>query len=153
MGREIRRVPETWEHPKDEDGYLPMFDKDYDTACQEWIEEFNLWQKGEHPDQKQYNDTSKYYWDWDGMPPNCDYYREPFSDEPTHYQIYETVSEGTPVSPVFETLDELANWLIKQGYSQQAARNFAKGGWAPSMIVGGGRVLRDIEACAEFPDE
>ena len=29
----------------------------------------------------------------------------------THWQMYETVSEGTPISPVMATAEELARWL------------------------------------------
>ena len=39
MGREIRRVPKGWEHPRDEGGkYIPMFDQSYDDAAKEWLE-------------------------------------------------------------------------------------------------------------------
>jgi hypothetical protein len=54
--------------------------------------------------------------------------------EATHYQIYEDVSEGTPVSPIFASLDEMKTWLLEQGYSEKAASKFVKYGWAPSMI-------------------
>lgn len=34
MGREIRRVPKNWKHPRLEDGrYQPMFDQNYEEAC------------------------------------------------------------------------------------------------------------------------
>jgi hypothetical protein len=38
MGREIRRVPPNWEHPKDADGnYKSMYDWEYETAAREWL--------------------------------------------------------------------------------------------------------------------
>lgn len=65
-------------------------------------------------------------------------------------QIYETDSEGTPVSPVFASKDELAEWLVTEGgYSRQAADMFARDGWAPSFMrtpATGGRVLDGIAA-------
>lgn len=62
----------------------------------------------------------------------------------THIQLYETVSEGTPISPHFETSDELAKWCAAQtkevwvGTSGMTVEDwkafFAKGGWAPSGV-------------------
>ena len=79
------------------------------------------------------------------------YYRPDWTDEErTHYQVYQTVSEGTPVSPTFGTLTELEDWLVREGYSRKAAHAFAEGGWAPSMmtITGGPNagVYNDIES-------
>lgn len=34
-----------------------------------------------------------------------------FGDKATHYMMYETCSEGTPISPAFATPEELARWL------------------------------------------
>jgi hypothetical protein len=31
--------------------------------------------------------------------------------ECTHWQMYEEITEGTPISPVFATPEELARWL------------------------------------------
>ena len=149
MGREIRRVPAGWQHPVDHAGrYKPMYDQAYADAAAEWWRNALLWSKGEHPDQLGNDVTKKYlyYWEWSGNPPDEEYYRPAFEGEPTHYQIYETVSEGTPVSPVFETKDELAAWLVTEGYSTRAAAAFAKDGWAPSMAFCGGHIYKNIEA-------
>lgn len=150
MGREIRRVPFDWQHPKREeyipsrdifsegkwvetDDYQPLYDKDYETAAQEWIAEFDQWRAGTHPQQ---DEDCKYFWEYDS-PPKEEYYRSRkwTVEEATHYQIYETVSEGKPVSPVFATLDELIEWCVTQGYSRHAAESFAKQGWVPSMVM------------------
>lgn len=32
--------------------------------------------------------------------------------EATHYQMYETTTAGTPISPVMETPEKLARWLV-----------------------------------------
>lgn len=150
MGREIRRVPKGWQHPMDRSGvYRPLYDVDYDTAAKEWLENLMVWERDE--EWKEAEDC-RHYWDWDGPPPVDSYYRPKFEEDPTHYQIYETVSEGTPVSPVFETLNEMTEWLVEQGYSSAAAQNFAEAGWAPSMLVTipGSQILNDIEACESF---
>jgi hypothetical protein len=59
------------------------------------------------------------------------------------YQMWETTSEGSPISPVFETPEELARWLSGSGASSFGSNTesyetwfkFIKGpGWAPSAI-------------------
>jgi len=69
------------------------------------------------------------------------------------WQVWETVSEGSPISPVFATSDEMVRWLTDQGYSELAAKEFAKQGWAPSMIMIGGSFYNDIESLAHMKDE
>jgi len=114
MGREIRRVPPGWQHPKDEQGiYIPLLDMTYEEALETCLDDE----------------------DWC---PEPEWYRPAFDQEPTHYQVYEDVSEGTPVSPVFATEDELLAWLIGEGHSEHAAREFIKDKWVPSMLFTGG---------------
>ena len=156
MGREIRRVPPNWEHPrytKDNaryqnwvGNYIGMHDDDYDSAAQEWLEQFDLWRAGKHPSQHgEYASDSKYYWEYD-TPPDPESYRPAFTEEPTWYQVYETVSEGTPVTPPFATQDELIDYLVNVGemagtqynrkHSREAATKFVKDtGYVPSMVV------------------
>src|SRR5690606_25679196 len=112
------------------------------------------WEAGTHPDRD--DDAPRYFWEWEGAPPDEEYYRPKWTEPATCYQVYETVSEGTPVSPVFETLDELVAWLVEKGYSPEAARAFAETGWAPSLVVhrdeSGVRAWRDIEALGHLND-
>lgn len=68
------------------------------------------------------------------------------------WQVWETVSEGSPVSPVFATAEELAQHLSKHGDawcqkrphedppSIESARAFVNSGWGPSMLMGPGGV-------------
>lgn len=81
-----------------------------------------------------------------------DAWKETPPPEGPGYQLWETVSEGSPVSPVFPTEEKFIEWLLKQGYSEKAARNFCKTGWAPSgIIISGGPNAgfhRDIESAA-----
>lgn len=51
------------------------------------------------------------------------------------WQVWETVSDGSPVSPVFATDEELVNWLIQEGYSEGAAEEFVKVGWVMSAVM------------------
>lgn len=135
MGREIRRVPKDWEHPRGDNGnYKPMYDSAYQEAAADWAKEFREWQDGTHKHFCKYPESKTlYYWEWCGSPPDEEYHRPSFSAEATHYQVYETVTEGTPDSPVFETKDELTDWLVSEGHSRAAAEGFAKAEWAPSM--------------------
>lgn len=67
------------------------------------------------------------------------------SEPPTGegWQLWETVSEGSPISPVFPTAEALAQWLttpaacwgaMRQPMTIEAARRFVGAGWAPSLI-------------------
>lgn len=63
------------------------------------------------------------------------------------WQVWETVSEGSPVSPVFKTSDELVDYLVNQsGVSREAAEKFVTCGWVPSMVVSGGNAYKGIES-------
>lgn len=64
------------------------------------------------------------------------------------WQLWETVSEGSPISPVFATADELV-WhiVIDGGYSEEGARAFVAAGWAPSFVMDSERgVMSGVEA-------
>ena len=146
MGREIRRVPPNWEHPRKEDGrFKSLLNQDYESASEQWIRGFMAWEKGD--DANRGKASCSYYWEWNGGPPDKDDHRPKWEQEPTHYQIYETVSEGTPVSPVFETLGDLVAWLKGQGYSDKAAMEFTKLGHACTMVLIPGKgIYQNIHA-------
>jgi hypothetical protein len=161
MGREIRKVPKGWEHPKNDRGeYQPMYDEDYETALNKWWTNHCLWIEEKHPDQiksPELVNEYKYFAEWDGNAPDVEYYRPKWTDEERKcIQMYETVSEGTPVSPVFETEDELIEYLVEYGdfwaqsrgtggYSREAAEKFVRVGWAPSLIITGGQIYSGVE--------
>jgi len=55
------------------------------------------------------------------------------------WQLWETVSEGSPISPVFATSDELASWMSDPERGDRwvppaVAAKFIADGWAPSFI-------------------
>jgi hypothetical protein len=151
MGREIRRVPLGWDHPKDHRGqYLPLYDKDYDTAAGEWLTALGKWESGEDPDRTEYEAESgerRYYWEWSDSPPDRESYRQKWPDgAEMGLCVYETVSEGTPISPVFRTEAEAVEWLIGQGHSRTSAEAFIRSGWAPSFVMTGGHLYSGIDA-------
>lgn len=61
------------------------------------------------------------------------------------WQMWETVSEGSPVSPVFPTKEAFVNWLISEGYSEGAAEQFAEVGHAFSMAMANGKIYSNLE--------
>jgi hypothetical protein len=158
MGREIRRVPANWAHPKyTEDtatrreniGYhIPLHD-DHAKALNDF--EKDIAKKG-------LKEAIDY---WGGGPQSENYAQ--YDGKPLDWwQAYETVSEGTPVSPAFATPEELIEYLAangdfwdqrrmaegrggKAGYSRAAAEAFVRGGWAPSMIIANGKCHEGAE--------
>jgi len=131
IGREIRRVPPGWEHPRDERGsYIPLFDRSAGTLGQ--IDQ-------ELPEELLAADPPPVMPGWAPEEAPC-------------YQIYENVTEGTPVSPVFDSMDRMRDWLVGQGYTRRAAEGFCRHGRAPSLVVADGQVYLDIESAALLPD-
>ena len=116
MSTEVRKVPADWDHPKKEDGSIqPMYDIDYETALAQWLENHYLWLEGKHRYQMaDPNGTKdyKYYAEYVKDAPQVAFYRPKWTDEErTHYQLYETITEGTPVTPPFQTIDALEKFI------------------------------------------
>lgn len=173
MGREIRMVPPNWEHPKKEvcrfipgQGYrsvmadMPMYDKRFETAAAEWKAEYAKWEAGERPDYCTDDFRSLEFWEWRGDPPDRAYYRPWKDEEATWFQLWQTVSEGSPVSPPFATREELAAYLAEHGdywdqrrgeggWGKDAADAFVKVGWAPSLASRDGQIIES----RDFPLE
>ena len=142
MGRESRRVPVDWEHPKDERGHhQPLYDQPFEQAFAEWSQARQDWlddKDGERTrvQNKYYDGKDVPYERWNGTSPDPDYYRPAWpTDTVLGYCMYETVSEGTPVSPAFATLQELEDWLVEEGTDRANAKAFCKHGWAPSFVM------------------
>lgn len=96
MGRVVRRVPASWEHPKDKRGYyIPLHthfpyneDEVAEGLTDGWLD----------ADEPNYGI---------GLMPTWD------ASEATHFQLYETTTEGTPLGPVFDNLDALCEWAAE----------------------------------------
>lgn len=114
MGRELRKVPKNFQHPKLDNGnWQPMFEDSYLEAIEQWYKEHKEWLNGVHTSQ---NKDYKFYAEYSGNPPSVEYYNTfytPNSEECTHYMLYENTSEGTPCSPAFATIEELAEYAEK----------------------------------------
>ena len=150
MSREIRRVPPNWEHPKDLLGrYERLIDESYEDAIDRWVEGRGLWRLGLHPDyDEKYADDPEYTYEEEcGWAPRPNEHRPTWTEEPTWWQVYETVSEGTPVSPAFSTAEELVDYLAENGDyptqrfgypipSRAACEAFVREEYAPTMVSG-----------------
>lgn len=171
MGREVRRVPPNWQHPRHEHTgrFVPMFDCPYEPELREWVDAWQAWDRGERPNSCTEELRAMKYWEWNGGPPDPERYRPDWPrDQMTWFQLYETVSEGTPVSPPFATEDELIDYLCthgdfwdqkrrKQGRSvmncdpwdRATAERFVKSGIsAPSMVLVSGVAMTGVEFVA-----
>lgn len=183
MGREIRRVPPNWEHPRwtEEDArysknvgeYRSCHDETYADAAEAWMNACLEWEAGRHPERERVDKEClpRYYWEWEGSPPDPELYRPAFDAEPTWIQLYETVSEGSPASPPFETESELIDWLCIAGdYGTQYSREkwgsadnpiptreqataLVRQGGGMSMMVIGGKPLNTYEVAEELDSE
>ncbi len=153
MGREIRMVPPNWEHPEDENGNLKsMYDSRFEDAAAEWKANFAKWESGEREDYCTGDSRTLEFWEWNGGPPDREYYRPWKDGEATWFQLWQTVSEGTPVSPPFATREELAAYLAEHGdfwdqsrgnggWGKESADAFVIVGWAPTLMQSGGLIV------------
>lgn len=168
MGVQLYRVPAGWQHPTDDDfagrerivaygppryaKWRPQFmDESWDAAMRSWWWErvvrgvqraFGYWPSvlglidPPFAVRWRFKDKAPKYWN----------YRPRWRERTrTHYQLYETVSEGTPISPVCSSIEQLADWCAVQtgkpvwvgteGMTRDEwLRFFSRGGWAPSAI-------------------
>lgn len=141
MGREVRRVPADWQHPKQStpdwrtgrmvERYKPLHEGEkYAPTAAGFMEKANAEGLQEAIDYYGCPDKENYMPDWP-------------AEQRTHFMMYEDTSEGTPISPAFATPEELARWLAdtnasafgSEGASYEAWLRVARGGWAPSMVI------------------
>ena len=96
MSREIREVPPDWQHPEDENGkYISVFDRTFQDAETEWLQNAQLWEKQQHPhqlDSPNYTTHVTDYSHWDERPTDPSRYRPAHLESPSCYQVYETVT-------------------------------------------------------------
>jgi hypothetical protein len=156
MSRELRRVPPNWVHPRRANGrYEPLHDKTYREACEEREAFRAAWQGdgiGLSEFARKQRDAGDEMEEWEPYVGSPEDYRPDWpEDTRTAFQYYETVSEGTPVSPVFETLLDLAQHLALEhgGPADRWLKHLEGGGYLPSAIgVVGVGILSGEEALA-----
>lgn len=125
MSREVRRVPASWEHPKDGNGH--------------YIAHYECFPY----DQENIEEGLREGW-LDNSLPNygCNVMPQWPDAERTHYQMYESTTEGKPISPVMETPEALARWLADNnasafgdmGATYEHWLSAIKCGWTVSLV-------------------
>lgn len=99
LGREVRRVPMDWDQ-----GEEVCFGKFYELALEGYLERKRKWDTGEDPDRAKYGKEDMAFEEWEGVPPDPAYYwpgRAWPEGTEMGIQVYETVSEGTPITAVY----------------------------------------------------
>ena len=91
-----------------------------------------------------------------GIQPNPNDYMPNWpNSEKTHYMMYEDCSEGTPISPAFETPGELARWLADNKASSCGDMTTSYDAWlnmitkegsSISMVIMDGRIIDGVTA-------
>jgi hypothetical protein len=113
MGRELRQVPADWKHPTDPatGEHVPLL-YDFVADRRAWIDGFTLWYRDSEP--KKFRLAGFDYWDMHGAPPVRDAYLPVWPIElRTHFQMYETESAGTPLTPVLPCIEGVARWCVE----------------------------------------
>jgi hypothetical protein len=145
MGREVRKVPADWNHPRNAAGHLiPLYGESFAARLAQWDEGKEKWEEGLRRDFRERNvwkprdrDEDCSYEKWDGPRPEAqDYMPDWKPDECTHFQMYETCTEGTPISPVKETPEELARWLAANGASAFGTQTASYEAWLSTIRRG-----------------
>ncbi len=164
MSRQIRRVPASWQHPEqinqysNKKEYRSLMQWDYKEELKEFYEELEVYYKeyeefedGEIFWEWEEYETSKEKWttyeDWAWKPPTPP---NPYDYMPTGewYQLFQTVSEWTPLSPPFETQKELIKWLTNNKdfwgtqWSPEWAKHIVESWFAMSGIFTGWKLYR-----------
>lgn len=121
MSIATRRVPPGWVHPRaDGAQYIPLRDgTKFTRKARQWDEEAAKWQMGlrRDPDCSEWEPIeAKYrgmtYAEFNGECPDpTEYTPQWSSSECTHWQMYEELTEGTPISPVCASAEDLARWM------------------------------------------
>jgi hypothetical protein len=131
MGREVRMVAPGWQHPTFYNEYRRcddlkgLYEGPFSVKLAEWLEEEAKWNEGLRrewgtdswkPIKEEYKHHT--FEQWTGRKPRQeDYMPEWAPGEATQLMMYETTTEGTPISPAFDTPEELARWLADNGAS------------------------------------
>ncbi|MCM3884135.1 hypothetical protein [Frankia sp. R82] len=129
MSYEIRRVALDWLHPRDgrypngKPRYIGLFDG------------------------PSYHEQVEYAREHGEPAPNpADYMPTWDESTPLGWCLYETVTEGTPVSPVFKTERAFEDWLVSERQmTRPGARELIKRGWVATGFSVGGRYMTGLE--------
>ena len=139
---------------------MPKYQSKWDDEMASWIKQRDTWNRNNgKPEGYSYQEFTD-DWNAGGPPPNFHYFHTWYDGPCTHYQIYETVSEGTPVSPVFETRKEMVEWLVgpdsdawDSPLTRKQALAFVDLEYVPSALLVPGKGFVENYRTAEELDE
>jgi hypothetical protein len=123
VSREVRRVPANWQHPKNPDGTFVRL-----CSADRISDLMNAYIEEGWPSDIANSKASR-----DCMPTWS-------AAEATHFMLYESISEGTPLTPAFAEVEELAKWCSEHpketGWdcSYDEWLKICKRGFAPSAM-------------------
>jgi len=133
MGRVVRRVPADWCHEKYSD--QPLLDG-FNKAVAYWDLGKENWERGYCRDwtgkfEQTPEEYKKYsYEEWTGKKPmQSDYTPDWDDDLRTCFQLYETTTEGTPLTPVFKSKEDLLAYLSTNKVSIFGLRSGTESEW------------------------
>ncbi len=155
MGREVRRTHKNFEWPTNKTWWGYLLNPIPCRSCTDGKnskDEYCTTCEGESEVWPQVQPAS---YEVDQLP---SYYREgsPSAHE-WGWQMWETTSEGSPISPVCDTPEELARWLADNGASSFADSTatyeqwlaMIGQGWAPSAILTQDGLRSGVEAATD----
>ncbi len=174
MGREVRRIPAGWEHPKNASGGLvPLLSGcNFAERRAEWEATKARWDAGwrraygdeiERSDsdgnwaQRKEGYVTMTFEEWNDPAPSQEGYMPAWpAEECMLLVMYETCSEGTPISPPFKTPEELARWLADNqadafaglAASYEAWLSTIRRGFAVSAVLDGRGLVSGVEGLA-----
>lgn len=149
MSRSVRRVPMDWQHPKSYQGrkrklnFTSLFDGSggaYRKEAEAFVKDCAAWDNGTHADligRPELKTEYPFFWEWGSPPPDPDMYMPDFPPEQCiGWQMYETTSEGTPLSPVMDSPESLARWLADNKASAFAGNSATYEEWLNMIRIG-----------------
>lgn len=98
-------------------------------------------------------DGHGHVWENTGIKYLYDTWKDIEPPEGEGWQVWETVTEGSPISPVFATTDEIIQWLVSEGYNEDGTRAFVEMKWSPSFVGSRHGIQSGIDALADIPTE
>lgn len=156
MSREVRRVPLTYQHPTE---WVQRYDR-HTRKLGPVIAFKPLFKHESYAESvRDHQQEVKNYGEVEAGPtPNPEDYMPDFTDTPEDnlgWCMYETTSEGTPISPVLKDQDALAHWLAENGASAFGGEPASYERWKAminaghsvcSAVVMNGRIVSGVDA-------
>jgi len=132
---ELRKVPENWVHPSDNDGnYIPLMEGDYESEKAEWDRQKTLWEEGfylfsdgaKRPKQEH---MTYPFEEWRSAPDKKYHMFDEKPENLTHFCLYEYVSPGTPLTHACVNLVAVARFIVGSKVQEKLQHHMSFGKW------------------------